>query len=308
MENVVIIGSGPAGLTAAIYTARANRNPVVLEGVQPGGQLVLTTLIENFPGFPEGIDGPTLMLGMRAQAERCGARLVSGELSSVDFSRKPFRIVVDGGELIEAKSVIIATGAGAVYLGLESEEALIGRGVSGCATCDAALYRGKAVAVVGGGDTAMEDALFLARFASRVTVIHRRDKFRASSIMAERVLKNPKIQVLWNSVVFEVLDVKRREVTGLKVKHVQTGAVSDLPVDGLFVAIGHTPNSKLFAGQVALDEHGYILTEHTRTNVRGIFAAGDVQDTVYRQAITAAASGCMAALEVERYFKEESDG
>lgn len=308
MESVVIIGTGPAGLTAAIYTARASLNPVVLEGVQPGGQLVSTTLIENFPGYPEGIDGPALMLGMRAQAERFGARLQSGEATAVDFSRRPFRIVVDGAETREARTVIIATGASAIYLGLESEQALIGRGVSGCATCDAALYRGKAVAVVGGGDTAMEDALFLTRFATRVALIHRRDEFRASPIMSERVLKNPKIKVLWNSVVAEVLDVARRQVTGLKIRHVQTGAISDLAVDGLFVAIGHRPNSKLFAGQIALDEAGYILTDHTRTNVPGVFAAGDVQDRIYRQAITAAGSGCMAALQIERYLKEEAHG
>ena len=302
MENVVIIGTGPAGLTAAIYTARASLNPVVLEGVQPGGQLVSTTLIENFPGFLEGIDGPTLMMGMRSQAERCGARLKSGEVTSVDFSRQPFRIVVDGGDSLETKAVIIATGASAIYLGLESEQALIGRGVSACATCDAALYRGKAVAVVGGGDTAMEDALFLTRFASQVTIIHRRDQFRASKVMVERVLKQPKIQVQWDSVVDEVLDVARREVTGLRIRNVKTGAISEMTVDGLFVAIGHIPNTDPFNEKVAMNEQGYIITDCSRTNIPGVFAAGDVQDPTYRQAITAAGSGCMAALEAGRYL------
>ena len=302
MENVVIIGTGPAGLTAAIYTARASLNPVVLEGVQPGGQLVSTTLIENFPGFLDGIDGPTLMLGMRSQAERCGARLKSGEVTSVDFSRQPFRIVVDGGDSLETKAVIIATGASAIYLGLESEQALIGRGVSACATCDAALYRGKAVAVLGGGDTAMEDALFLTRFASQVTIIHRRDQFRASKVMVERVLKQPKIQVQWDSVVDEVLDVARREVTGLRIRNVKTGAISEMAVDGLFVAIGHIPNTDPFNEKVAMNEQGYIITDCSRTNIPGVFAAGDVQDPTYRQAITAAGSGCMAALEAGRYL------
>lgn len=302
MENVVIVGSGPAGLTAALYTARAGLNPVVLEGVQPGGQLVSTTLIENFPGHPDGVDGPTLMMDMRRQAERFGARLKSAEATSVDFSGRPLRVVVDGGETLESKAVIIATGASAIYMGLESEQALIGRGVSACATCDAALYRGKAVAVVGGGDTALEDALLLTRFATRVTIIHRRDQFRASKIMVERALKQPKIEVRWDSVVAEVLDVARREVTGLRIRNVKTGAMSDLPVAGLFVAIGHRPNADAFAGQVALNEKGYILTEHCRTNVPGVFAAGDVQDPVYRQAITAAGSGCMAALEAGRYL------
>ncbi len=304
MENLVIIGTGPAGLTAAIYTARAGLAPVVLEGVQPGGQLVSTTLVENFPGFPDGVDGPTLMLSMRSQAERFGARLNSGEATSVDFARRPFRVTVDGAEALEAKCVIIATGASAVYLGLPSEQALIGRGVSACATCDAALYRGKAVAVVGGGDTALEDALLLARFASRVTILHRRDQFRASKIMAERALKEPKIRVLWDSVVDEVLDVARKEVTGLKIKNVKTGAVSELAVDGLFVAIGHRPNTEPFAGQVTLNGQGYVVAEGGRTNIPGVFAAGDVQDPVYRQAVTAAGSGCMAGLEAVRYLND----
>jgi thioredoxin reductase (NADPH) len=302
MENVVIIGSGPAGLTAAIYAARANLNPVVLEGVQPGGQLISTTLIENYPGFADGIDGPTLMLTMRSQAERFGARLQSGEVTAVDFGKPPFRVTVDGATVLETRCVIIATGARAIYLGLESEQALIGRGVSACATCDAALYRGKQVAVVGGGDTALEDALLLTRFASSVTIIHRRDQFRASKIMADRVRDNPKIKVRWDSVVAEVRDVARREVTGLLVRNVKTGELSELAVDGLFVAIGHRPNTDIFVGKLALNEQGYIVAERSRTSVPGVFAAGDVQDPLYRQAITAAGSGCMAALEAGKYL------
>lgn len=302
-EQVVIIGSGPAGWTAAIYTARANLKPVVVEGAQPGGQLTTTTSIENFPGFPEGLDGAQLMLQMRAQAERFGARIQSGEVVSVDFKRQPLRLELDHGTGLEALSVIIATGASAQYIGLMSEQKLLGRGVSGCATCDGALYRGKRVAVVGGGDTAMEDALFLTRFAAQVMVIHRRNEFRASPIMAERVKQHPKIKIIWDTVVAEVLDVARKEVTGLRLKHVKTGALAELPVEGVFIAIGHRPNTKVFGGQVHVDDQGYILTERTRTNVPGVFAAGDVQDHVYRQAVTAAGSGCMAAIEVERYLK-----
>lgn len=302
-EQVVIIGGGPAGWTAAIYAARANLKPVVVEGIQPGGQLTTTTSVENFPGFPEGLDGTQLMLQMRAQAERFGARIQSGEVSAADFKRQPFRLKLDDGQELETQAVIIATGASAQYMGLASEQKLMGRGVSGCATCDGALYRGKRVAVVGGGDTAMEDALFLTRFAAQVTVIHRRDEFRASRIMAERVKQHPKIKIMWNTVVDEVLDVAREEVTGLRLKNVKTGALTELPVTGVFIAIGHRPNTKAFGGQVNMDDKGYILAEHTRTNVPGVFAAGDVQDHVYRQAVTAAGSGCMAAIEVERYLK-----
>ena len=302
-EQVVIIGCGPAGWTAAIYAARANLKPVVVEGIQPGGQLTTTTSVENFPGFPEGLDGTQLMLQMHAQAERFGARIQSGEVLAVDFKRQPFRLKLDDGQELETQAVIIATGASAQYMGLASEQKLLGRGVSGCATCDGALYRGKRVAVVGGGDTAMEDALFLTRFAAQVTVIHRRDEFRASRIMAERVKQHPKIKILWNTVVDEVRDVTREEVTGLRLKNVKTGALTELSVAGVFIAIGHQPNTKAFAGQVSMDDKGYILTEHTRTNVPGVFAAGDVQDHVYRQAVTAAGSGCMAAIEVERYLK-----
>ncbi|MBI2441457.1 MAG: thioredoxin-disulfide reductase [Lentisphaerae bacterium] len=302
-EQSVIIGGGPAGYTAAIYAARANLNPLIVEGPQPGGQLTTTTNVENYPGFVEAVDGTALMQKMREQAERCGARLKTGEITAVDFNRAPFSLSFDSGETLEAITVIIATGASAQYLGLESERKLMGRGVSACATCDGVLYRGKNVAVVGGGDTAMEDALFLTRFAGRVTVIHRRNEFRASRIMAERVKQHPKITVLWDTIVSEILDVPKGEVTGLRLKNVKTGAYSELPVAGVFIAIGHTPNTKPFAGKVAMDDNGYIITEHTRTNVPGVFAAGDVQDRVYRQAVTAAASGCMAAMEVERYLK-----
>ena len=303
MENVLIIGSGPAGLTTAIYTARANLSPLVIEGTQPGGQLTTTSDVENFPGFPEGVDGVGLVMKMREQAERFGARFLPGEVASADFSGKPLSVKLDDGGVLQARTVVIASGARARYLGLASEQALIGRGVSGCATCDGALYRDVPVAVVGGGDTAMEDALFVTRFASSVTLIHRRNEFRASRIMAERVKSHPKIRILWDSVIDEVLDVKRNEVTGLKVRNVKTGEVTDLKVAGVFVAIGHEPNTNPFKGQVAMNPQGYIQAQQTRTNVDGVFAAGDVQDAVYRQAVTAAGSGCMAALEVERYLE-----
>jgi thioredoxin reductase (NADPH) len=302
MENIVIIGTGPAGLTAAIYCARANLKPLVIEGLQPGGQLTTTTEVENFPGFPEGIDGTTLVMKMREQAERFGTRFQSGEVTTVDFSRRPLSLTVDGEKKIEATVVIVATGARARYLGIASEKTLIGRGVSGCATCDGALYRDVPVAVVGGGDTAMEDALFLTRFASRVTLIHRRHEFRASKIMVDRVVAHPKIEIVWDSVVEEVLDVSRQEVTGLRLKNVKTGALSEIKVGGLFVAIGHEPNTKPFKGVLNMNEQGYLLTDNTRTQIEGVFAAGDVQDAVYRQAATAAGSGCMAALEAERYL------
>ncbi len=302
MENVVIVGTGPAGLTAAVYMARANLKPLVLEGPQPGGQLTTTTDIENFPGFPEGIDGASLVMKMKEQAERFGARMESVELTAADFSGRPLRLVIDGGRTIEARSVIVATGACARYLGIDSERKLMGRGVSACATCDGALYRDVPVAVVGGGDTAMEEALFLTRFASQVILIHRRDEFRASRIMADRVKANPKIVIRWNTVVDEVLDVSRNEVTGLRLRDVKTGAKSVVDVSAMFAAIGHEPNTRPFRGQLAMNENGYLLTTNTRTNVEGVFAAGDVQDPSYRQAVTAAGSGCMAALEAERYL------
>ena len=303
MENIVIIGTGPAGLTAAVYCARANLNPLVIEGFQPGGQLTTTTDVENYPGFPQGISGAELMDLTRKQAERFGARFKEGEVVSSCLTCLPHSITLSHGEKIEAKTLIIATGASAQYLGIESEQKLIGRGVSGCATCDGAFYRDVPVAVVGGGDTAMEDALFMTHFASKITVIHRRDQFRASKIMVERLLAHPKIEVLWNSVVEEVLDVSKNEVTGLKIRNVKTNALSTLKVNGLFVAIGHKPNTKPFTGQLDTDHAGYLVARNTRTNVDGVFAAGDVQDAVYRQAITAAGSGCMAALEAERYLE-----
>jgi len=305
MEQVVIIGSGPAGYTAAIYCARANLKPLVIQGSQPGGQLVTTTDIENYPGFPKGINGAELMELMRLQSERFGTQVKADEAVSMDFKKHPFVINTRQGTSLETRSVIIATGASAIYMGLDSEQKLIGHGVSGCATCDGALYRNKNVAVVGGGNTAMEDALFLTRFASSVTVIHRRDQFRASKIMAEKVIQHPKIKIIWNSVVAEVLDVSRMDVEALKVKNVKTGEISKLPVAGLFVAIGHKPNTDIFKGNVEVDEKGYIIADNTRTNVPGVFAAGDVHDHSYRQAVTAAGLGCMAAIEAERFLAKE---
>jgi thioredoxin reductase (NADPH) len=302
MEKVVIIGSGPAGLTASLYTARANLKPLLVEGMQPGGQLTTTTDVENYPGFPDGINGTELVMKMLKQAERFGARHVMAEVLSVDFKSKPMKINLSDERTLETASVIIATGASATYLGLESEKKLIGRGVSGCATCDGALYRNQPVAVIGGGDTAMEDALFLSRMASRVTIIHRRDEFRASRIMSDRVKANSKIDIIWNSVVDEVLDVSKNEVTGLKLRNVKTGAVSKLDIPAVFVAIGHKPNTDVFKGQVDMVEKGFIITTNARTNIPGVFAAGDVQDLLYKQAVTAAGSGCMAALEAERYL------
>jgi thioredoxin reductase (NADPH) len=303
MEKVVILGTGPAGYTAAVYAARANLAPVVVEGNQPGGQLTTTTDIENYPGFPEAISGYELMDRMRQQAARFGARFVSGLATKAELSHKPIRITLDSGETFETMTLIIATGASAQYLGIESEQKLMGRGVSACATCDGAFYRNVPVAVVGGGDTAMEEALFLTRFASRVHLIHRRDEFRASKIMSERVLKHPKIEVLWNTVVQEVRDVAQNKVTGLQLKNIKTNTLSELPVNGLFMAIGHRPNTKIFQGQLELDDKGYVVAQNTRTSIEGVFAAGDVQDPEYRQAVTAAGSGCTAALEVERYLE-----
>jgi thioredoxin reductase (NADPH) len=302
MEQLIIVGSGPAGLTAAIYAARAGLNPLLIEGMQPGGQLTTTTEVENFPGFPEGLTGPDLVSRMRQQAERFGARFMASDVSSSDFSGRSLKLALSDGATLESRCVIIASGASAQYLGLESERKLIGRGVSGCATCDGAFFRGVPVAVVGGGDTAMEDSLFLSRLASRVTIIHRRDQFRASKIMAQRVLSNPKIEVVWDSVVDEVLDVSRNEVNGVRLRNLKTGEVSVRPVAGLFIAIGHKPNTDPFVAQIELDGQGFVVTQHTRTRVPGVFAAGDVQDHVYRQAVTAAGSGCMAALEAERYL------
>lgn len=303
IERVLIIGTGPAGLTAALYTARSGLLPLVVEGMQPGGQLTTTTTVENFPGFPDGIDGTTLMTQIRAQAERFGARYIGGStVVSADFKKASFAVNLDDGSRLRGQCVIIATGATARYMGLESEQKLIGRGVSSCATCDGALYRNVPVAVVGGGDSAMEEALFLTRFASKVTIIHRRNEFRASRIMTQRVLSHQKIGVIWDSVVEEVLDTARNEVTGLRLKNLKSGKISELPVSALFVAIGHKPNTEPFKGQVNMDDEGFIVASSAKTNIEGVFAAGDVQDRHYRQAITAAGSGCAAALEAARYL------
>jgi thioredoxin reductase (NADPH) len=304
MEKLVIVGTGAAGLTAAIYAGRADLSPLVIEGLEPGGQLTTTTEVENFPGFPEGVLGPELMQHMRTQAERFGARFKLDRVVSSDFSGHPFRLGLETAETIEAESVIVATGASAKYLGLPSEQQLIGHGVTSCATCDGAFFRGVPVAVVGGGDSAAEEAVFLTRFASRVYVIHRRDELRASKIMADRVLAHPKIEMVWDTVVTEVLGVEAKSVKGLRLKNVKTGDETVLDVAALFVAIGHQPNTAPFAGQLDMDKKGYLVARNTRTSVPGVFAAGDVQDAVYRQAITAAGSGCMAALEAERYLAE----
>jgi thioredoxin reductase (NADPH) len=303
MRNVVIIGSGPAGYTAAIYTARANLNPLLIEGIQVGGQLSITTEVENFPGFPEGVMGPTLMESMKAQAAKFGTDFISGTVTKVDLSKRPF-LVTAGDQEIQASTLIIATGASARLLGLASEKKLIGYGVSTCATCDGFFFRGKEIVVVGGGDSALEEANFLTKFASKVTILHRRDKLRGSKIMQDKVFQNSKIAFLWDSVIEEVLDVQSKAVTGLKIRNVKTGLVSNFKTDGVFVAIGHIPNTGVFKGQLEMDETGYIKTHAgTKTSVPGVFAAGDIQDHVYRQAITAAGSGCMAALDAERFLE-----
>ena len=300
-RRVVILGSGSAGLTAAIYAARAQLLPLVIAGSQRGGQLTLTTDVENYPGFAEGIQGPELMEIMRRQAERFDVDFVDDDAAAVDFHRRPFQVTA-AGVVYHADAVIIATGAGTNWLGLPNEQKLIGHGVSSCAPCDALFFRGKEVAVVGGGDSAMEEALVLTKFATKVTIVHRRDRFRASKIMAERALRHAKIEVLWNTVVDDVLG--NGSVTGLRLHDVTTGEAREFRVDGLFVAIGHTPNTELFRGQIALDEKGYVvLKRHTMTSVPGVFAAGDVHDARYRQAVTAAAWGCMAAMDVEKYLE-----
>ena len=306
MRNVVIIGSGCAGNTAAIYTARANLKPLVVSGGHTaGGQLALTTLVENFPGFPEGIMGPELVENMRKQAEHFGAEYLHGEVIDTDFSVRPFRLNIDG-EWTETRTVIIASGASARWIGLESEHKLIGHGVSSCATCDGFFYRDKRIMVVGGGDSAMEEANFLTRFGRDVTLVHRREEFRASKIMLDRARHNPKINFLMNTVVEEVHDASKGIVTSVRLRNLKTGVVWEQDVDGFFVAIGHIPNTKIFKGQIETDPDGYIISKGgARTNVAGIFHAGDVQDRVYRQAITASGAGCMAAIEVERYLEAE---
>lgn len=302
IRNVIIIGSGPAGLTAAIYAARADLKPLLIEGPQPGGQLTITTDVENYPGFPEGINGPQLVMDMRKQAERFGTEFVYGEITSVDFSRQPF-VVQSGDKTFSSQTVIIATGASARWIGLEAEKKLMGSGVSGCATCDGFFFKGKEIAVVGGGDTALEEAAFLTRFASKVSIIHRRDQFRASKAMQEKVFNNNKISIVWDSVVDEILGVEEGRVKGLRLKNVKNGSVTELPCEGVFIAIGHTPNTKVFQGHIELDDQGYIkLKDHTSTNITGVFAAGDVADPHYRQAITAAGMGCMAAIDAERFL------
>jgi thioredoxin reductase (NADPH) len=305
-----IIGSGPAGYTAAIYASRANLVPVMYQGMEPGGQLTTTTEVENFPGYPKGIEGPAMMEDLRQQAERMGADIRWGVVTSVDLSKRPFKLATDDGKYFEAESVIIATGATAKYLGIESEEKFKGAGVSGCATCDGFFYKGKPVAVVGGGDTAAEDALYLSNIASKVYMIVRRDELRASKVMQDRVIKNPNIEVLWNHVTKEIVGTEKgfmKAVTGAILENVKKGEERKIEVDGFFVAIGHKPNTKLFEGQLQLDEQGYIITnaDSTTTNIEGVFAAGDVQDHIFRQAITAAGSGCMAAIESERWLQSQ---
>lgn len=305
MRNVVIIGSGCAGNTAAIYTARASLAPLVVAGHEPGGQLSITSEVENFPGFPEGILGPELVENMKKQAERFGAEYMHGSLMEADLSRRPFRLNIDG-EWHETRTLIIATGASARWLNLPSEQRLIGHGVSSCATCDGFFYRDKKIMVIGGGDSAMEEANFLTRFGREVSLVHRRDAFRASKIMVERTRQNPKISMMTNTVVDEIYDVDKGYVTGVKLRNLATGETYERDVDGFFVAIGHIPNTRPFRGQIDLDEDGYIVSHGgARTNITGVFHAGDVQDRIYRQAITASGAGCMAAIEAERFLEAE---
>jgi thioredoxin reductase (NADPH) len=304
IRDVVILGSGCSGLTAAIYTGRANLNPLVLEGHEPGGQLSMTTLVENFPGWPEGIQGPELIENMRKQAERFGAEFRIGHVTATDLTGRPF-VLTAGKEQIKTRAIIIASGATARWLGLPSEKALIGHGVSSCATCDGFFFSGKEIAVIGGGDSAMEEALFLTRFASRITLIHRRDGFRASKIMLDRARTHDKIHFMTDTVVEEVLDVAAKEVTALKLRNLKTGKIWDLPVSAMFLGIGHTPNAAMFHGALETDEDGYLkVRDYVHTGMPGVYACGDVADRRYRQAITASGTGCMAAMEVERYLEE----
>jgi len=307
VRKTVIIGSGCAGLTAAVYAARANLKPLVLAGHEPGGQLSLTTAVENFPGFPEGVQGPELIENMRRQAERFGADYKQGLVTAVDLTKTPLELTV-GKEMVHTETLIIASGASARWLNLPSEQALIGHGVSSCATCDGFFFSGKEIVVIGGGDSAMEEAIFLTRFATKVTLIHRRDSFRASKIMLDRAQKHPKVNFLLDTVVEEVHDVEAKEVTSLKLKNIKTGKEWDLPTSAMFLGIGHIPNTQVFQGHLDLDADGYIKThDYVFTNIPGVFACGDVQDRRYRQAITAAGSGCMAALEVEKFLEERGE-
>ena len=305
MRKVVIVGSGCAGHTAALYTARASLQPLVVGGHEPGGQLSLTTLVENFPGFPEGINGPELVENFKQQAAKFGAEQVNGSVVEADLSKSPFRLNIDG-DWVEARTVIIASGASARWLGLPSEKKLIGHGVSSCATCDGFFFKGKKIMVVGGGDSAMEEAIFLTRFGSEVSLVHRRDEFRASKIMIERARQNPKIKLFTSTVVDDIFDVEKGLVTGVRLRNAKDGATWEQAVDGFFLAIGHIPNTAVFKGQIDLDAEGYIVSKGgARTSVPGVFHAGDVQDRVYRQAVTAAGAGCMAALEAEKYLEAE---
>jgi thioredoxin reductase (NADPH) len=301
-RQVIIIGSGPAGLTAALYAARANLKPLVIEGIEAGGQLMLTTMVENWPGYRDGIMGPDLMAELRAQAERFGAEILQGDVSSVDLSQRPFTVWMGKTQHL-AQTLIVATGASAKWLDLGVDKKLSGRGVSTCATCDGFFFKGRPVAVIGGGDTAMEEAIYLAKLATSVTVIHRRDSLRASKVMQDKARSMPNISFIWNTEVVDIKDIDKGEVTSLVLKDTQTGATSELAVDGVFIGIGHVPNTALFKGQLALHDNGYLKThDGSRTSVPGVFAAGDVQDHVYRQAVTAAGSGCMAAIDAERFL------
>ncbi len=307
VREVVIIGSGPAGLTAAVYTARANLRPLLIEGAQAGGQLMITTDVENFPGFPGGVQGPELIMNMKQQAERFATDFLQGDVTRIDFSKRPFQIVIDDEETIEAKAIIICSGARAKLIGLPAESKLMGNGVSACATCDGFFFRDKTVFVVGGGDTAAEEAIFLTRFAKKVTLIHRRNQLRASKILQDKVLAHEKIDVIWDSVVTDILADDSGRVGSIVLKNVLTDETSTHQADGLFVAIGHSPNTALFTDQLDLDAQGYLVTQadSTKTSLPGVFAAGDVQDPSYRQAITAAGTGCMAAIDAERFLEEE---
>ncbi|HTX52540.1 MAG TPA: thioredoxin-disulfide reductase [Candidatus Baltobacteraceae bacterium] len=308
MFDVIILGSGPAGLTAGLYAARARLNPLIVDGHEPGGQLTLTTTVENFPGFPDGLLGPDLIAGMRKQAERFGAEVRKGAASAVDLGRWPFHITIEG-TVEQCRALIIATGASARMLGLDSERKLLGHGVSSCATCDGFFFQDQDVLVVGGGDSAIEEALFLTRFAKRVTIVHRRETLRASKIMQEKAIANPKIGFLWDSTIEEVFDVSQKKVTGVRLRNLRTEQVTERPTDGVFLGIGHEPNTQLFRGILDTDAQGYLKThDGTKTSIPGVFAAGDVQDHVYRQAITAAGSGCMAAIDAERFLEHAGAG